>query len=77
MLKIKKEHLNKRIGKGSDVYVLSEDLTQKQLMFIKNMVSDAFVEEYDEAKEKAEKEVDAYVNHEPRKKKANKDVEDK
>ncbi len=43
--RIKKEHLNKRIIKGVRDYVLSDDMSQQQILFIKNMVCPDFVEE--------------------------------
>lgn len=75
MLRIRKEHIGKRVGNGNTLYILTEDLTQKQLLYIKNMVADAFVEEFDEVKEKAEKEVIDYVDNST-KKKSKKDAKD-
>jgi hypothetical protein len=63
MLRIKKEHLNKRIGKTNRIYVLSADLSQKELEFVRDHISIAFVEEYDEELERAMAEVEAYMKN--------------
>ena len=45
MERIKKEYVGTTIKKGISTYVLREDMTQKEIAFIKNMVSPHFVEE--------------------------------
>ena len=50
MLRIKKKYLGKKIEKGVQTYTLSNQLTQKQLLHIKNMVSADYVEEFNEVK---------------------------
>ena len=72
-LRIKKEHLGKIIGRGNDTYILTSDLSQKQLMFIKNMVSSSFVED---VIEKPIEVLDEPIEVKPKKKKK-KNVEDK
>jgi hypothetical protein len=64
MLKIKKEHIGKRILKGSEVIVLSEDLSQLKLAYIRKFISDDFIEEFDEfevEKKIAKKQAKKYV----------------
>lgn len=60
-LRIKQEHIGKSISVGGTFMTLSAELSQREIMFVKNMVNSMFVEEYDEAIEKAKKEVEAYV----------------
>ena len=45
MLKIKEEHKGKRIVNGRREIILDESLTQKQLLSIKNTISEDYVEE--------------------------------
>lgn len=45
MLRIKKEHLGKVILRGQSKFILSEDLTQQEILYVKNMISSEFVEE--------------------------------
>lgn len=45
MLKIKEEHVGKRIAKGNDVIILTRDLSQQKLLYVKNMISSEFIEE--------------------------------
>jgi predicted metal-binding transcription factor (methanogenesis marker protein 9) len=70
--RIKKEHLGKRIVKGNETFILNENLSDNEILYVKNMLSSEFVEQYDVKQEKAKIEVDAYVD-----KKKNKDVDDK
>lgn len=44
-LKIKEKYLGKVIHKGIQVYTLTETLTQRELLHIKNMISQEYVEE--------------------------------
>tara|TARA_R110000803_G_scaffold150192_1_gene215601 strand:+ start:3682 stop:3888 length:207 start_codon:yes stop_codon:yes gene_type:complete len=44
MERIKIEHLGKVIVKGNQRIELTEDLNQKQILFIKNIISKDFVE---------------------------------
>ena len=44
MERIKIEHLGKVIVKGNQRIELTEDLSQKQILFIKNIISKDFVE---------------------------------
>jgi len=44
MERIKKQHLGKVIVKGNQRIELTEDLSQKQILFIKNIISKDFVE---------------------------------
>jgi hypothetical protein len=68
MLRIKKIHIGKNIIKGSTSIILSENLTQKELLFIKNMVCSDFIEEYDELAE-SKKQVESYVKTKVKKEK--------
>jgi hypothetical protein len=66
MYRVKKEHLGKTILKGGDKVVLDGNLSQKQLESL-NKVIPAYIEEYDENMEKAQKEVDDFVSAKPKK----------
>ena len=64
MLRLKKEYIGKRILKGSDLIILSEDLSQLKLAYVKKFISDDFVEEFDELEvetKKAKKQAKKYV----------------
>lgn len=74
MLRIKKIHIGKNIIKGSTSFILNESLTQKEMLYIKNMISSDFIEEYDELAE-SRKEVEEYVK-EPSKTKTKKEPRD-
>ena len=52
MLRVKKEHLGKRISKGNDTITLTDELSQRELLFICNMVSDSFIEDVPNNKKK-------------------------
>lgn len=71
MLRLKKEHAGKIIAKGNETLTLSDDMSQKQLLYVKNMISAGFVEDVSEEKHVAEKEVEAYVSAKPKKKNRN------
>ena len=73
MLRLKKEHIGKVITKGNDRITLTEEMSQKQLLYVKNMISAEFVEDVSEEKHVAEKEVEAYVSAK-QKTKRNKDA---
>ena len=45
MLKIKDKYLGTIIAKGNTTIELNKDLTQKQLLWVKNMVNSEYVEE--------------------------------
>jgi hypothetical protein len=45
MLKIKEKFLGRRIVKGNTIIILSNDLTQKELLWIKNVICESFIEE--------------------------------
>lgn len=47
MLRIKEQYKGKTILKGRDVIVLSDKLTQKELLWVNNMVSKEFIEVID------------------------------
>ena len=52
LLTIKEEHVGKIVGNGNQLFNLTNDLTQRELYFIKNMISEQFVRELtDEEKE--------------------------
>lgn len=64
MLRLKKEYIGNRILKGSELIVLSEDLSQLKLAYVKKFISDDFVEEFDELEveiKKAKKQAKKYV----------------
>lgn len=48
MFRVKKEYLNRRIVKGNEEFILSDDLSQKKLIYIKRMISGHYIEEYEE-----------------------------
>lgn len=56
MLKIKKEHIGKRIVRGNETIELTADLSQRQLLSIKNLISVDYVEEHIEEIEAPKKE---------------------
>jgi hypothetical protein len=70
MIRIKKEYIGRVIIKGSNKYELTEDMTQKQILFIKNMVSPHFIEDdiIDVGDEYRNVEVDKVIKDEPIKK---------
>lgn len=68
-LRIKAEHLGKRIAKSNEVIELTVDLDQNKLLYIKNMISSDFIEEFDESMELANKQVKDYISANKRKKK--------
>jgi len=45
-LRVKKKHLGKRITNGNEEIILTKELTQKELLYIKNMIGSDYVEEY-------------------------------
>lgn len=57
MLKIKKEHLGKRITNGGREIILSDSLSQKELLHIQKIISSEYVEDFKEAKKIASKPV--------------------
>jgi hypothetical protein len=72
MLRIKKEHIGKRLVKGNEFIELTNNLTDKQILYVKNMISADYVEEVIEKNtvevkepetslEKAEREVKSYT----------------
>jgi hypothetical protein len=75
MLRLKKEHIGQIVTKGNDKIILSEDMSQRQLLYINNMISTVFIEEYDEVLEKARRQAEDYASSES-KRKTNKDVDD-
>ena len=52
MLKIKDKYLGTIIAKGNTTIELNKDLTQKQLLWVKNMVNSQYVEEVKVVKSK-------------------------
>ncbi len=62
--RIKKEHVGKKISKGNSIYILNADMSQQEILFIKNMVCADFVEEIKRkkvSKPKAEEQVENYL----------------
>lgn len=58
-IRIKKKYINSRIIKGSEVFQLDANTTDKELKYIHIHVP-GYTEEYDEKLELAEKQVAAY-----------------
>ncbi len=63
-LRIRKQHINKYVHKGSHTFKLDENLTQKQLLFIKNMISSDFIESIPEVKKTVKKNANDNKNKE-------------
>lgn len=55
MYRIKPEHLNQSIFKGIEEFNLSKDMTQEEILFIKNMVDANLVEEVNQPKAESKK----------------------
>jgi len=64
-----------RILKGSEVIVLSDELTQKQLQSLHRTLP-SYIEEFDEKLDKVEKEVEAYTKSKRKKRRKKKDAKD-
>lgn len=60
MLRIKSTHIGKNIIKGSTSIILTDSLSQKEMLYVKNMICSDFIEEYDELAE-SKKQVESYV----------------
>jgi hypothetical protein len=45
MYRIKKEYIGKNIIKGSNNILLRDDMTDKEILYVKNIISPHFVEE--------------------------------